>query len=301
MAAGWNVYDLPRSNFIGYIDVSIAGTGCATQTLLTAACNFTSVRVEGNGSTVLKDYTVRDVRAIDIFDYGNASTYWSGITESVQSALTFRIDFGRFPHDEIVILPAKMFKQLVLRINATAVTGANLWDAAPSIYVEVEQYISADKPTEKVILKESILEAVAAAATQHDFDLPLGLWLRGLVFIVDEMTGNWYNLMSLRVNNGAEIPWTGEMHMAVSFDALECNYANATYTANGLVPAGVELIELTAELEDSAYFYVDFDPTRSLKDVLHTETMNDLIFRMPRAASTHVKALVREYIVLGGE
>jgi len=301
MVAGQNTYDLPKSNFIGYIDVNIAGTGCATQTLLTAACNFTSVRVEGNGSTILKDYTLRDVRCLNIFDYGTAPVYWSGITESVQSALPFRIDFGRFVHDEISILPAKMFKQLVLRITATAVTGANLWDAAPSISIEVEQYISADKPTEKVILKDTIISTTAAAATQVDYDLPLGLWLRALMLMVDEMTGNWYNLMSLRVNNGAEIPWTGEMQMQVSVDAAESNITYATYTAAGHVPGGAELNELTAELEDSTYQYIDLDPTRTLKDVLHTETMNDLKFRMPRAASTHVKALAREYIVLGGE
>jgi hypothetical protein len=268
---------------------------------LTVACNFTSVRVEGNGSTVIKDYTLRDVRCINIFDYGTAPVYWSGITESVQSALPFRIDFGRFVHDEISILPAKMFKQLNLVIVATAVTGANLWDAAPSISIEVEQFISADKPTEKVILKDTIVSTNAAAATQVDYDLPLGLWLRALMLMVDEMTGNWYNLMSLRVNNGAEIPWNGEMQLQVSVDAAESNITYATYTAAGVVPGGAELNELTAELEDSTYQYIDMDPTRTLKDVLHTETMNDLKLRVPRAASTAMKLVSREYIVLGGE
>ena len=301
MAAGWNTYDLPRSNFIGYIDVTIVGTGCATQTLLTAACNFTSVRVEGNGSTILKDYTPRDVRCINIFDYGTAPVYWSGVVETVQSALPFRIDFGRFVHDEISILPAKMFKQLVLRINATAVAGANLWDAACQISIEVEQYVSADKPTEKVILKDTILTTNAAAATQVDLDLPLGLWLRAIMLMVDEMTGNWFNVMSLRVNNGAEIPWTGEMQMSVSVDAAESNVTYPPYTAAGVVPGGAELNELTAELEDSTYMYIDLDPRRTLQDVLHTETMNDLKLRVPRAASTAMKSVIREYIVLGGE
>jgi len=301
MVAGQNTYDLPRSNFIGYIDVTIVGAGCATQTLLTVACNFTSVRVEGNGSTILKDYTLRDVRCINIFDYGTAPVYWSAIVEGIQSALPFRIDFGRFVHDEISILPAKMFKQLLLRIQATAIAGANLWDAAPAISIEVEQYVSADKPTEKVILKDTILTTNAAAATQVDLDMPLGLWLRAILLNVDEMTGNWFNLMSLRVNNGAEIPWTGEMQMAVSVDAAESNITYATYTAAGMVPGGAELNELTAELEDSTYLYIDMDPTRTLKDVLHTETMNDLKLRVPRAASTCLKSIVREYIVLGGE
>jgi len=39
-----------------------------------------------------------------------------------------------------------------------------------------------------------------------------------------------------------------------------------------------------------------------LKDVLHTETFNDLTLRLQtRTCSTATKILAREYIVLGGE
>jgi len=270
--------------------------------LLTAACNFPTIEVIGNGSSVMKYYSCRDARAINIYDYGNSLAYFSGITEGEECAMPVRIDFGRFPHDELSILPAKLFKQLQLRITATAVAGANLWDTAVDIGIEVEQYISADKPTEKVILKETIVREDAAGTTMIDFQLPHGLWLRGIVIIVDEMTGNWYNVLQVRVNNGAELPWNGQMVTLVAKNFCESNIAFADYTAGGAVVAGAEILECTEELEDAAYMHIDFDPTRTLKDVLHTETFNDLTLRLQtRTCSTATKILAREYIVLGGE
>jgi len=300
MVAGRNTYPLPRSNFINYIDVTFHSCGCATQTLLTAACNFTSLQVVGNGASVLKDYTLRDARAVNIYDYGSSHAYFSAIVEGLESAIGCRVDFGRFVHDEVCILPAKAFKQLDLIVVATALTGANLWDATVNISMEVEQYVSADDPSKKNILKDTIVRTDAAGTTSVDVSLSLGLWLRGIVMIVDEMTGNWYNDLTIRVNNGAEIPWTGQMFQQVMKNFTEKNIAFATYTAAGAVPAGVELLELTPELEDSAYMEIDLDPKRTLQDVLHTETMNDLVLRVPRAASTATKVLAREVIVLSG-
>jgi len=300
VAVGRNTYQLPRSNFINYIDVAFHRCGCATQTLLTAACNFTSLQVVGNGASVLKDYTMRDARAINIFDYGSSHLYCSAIVEGVESCIGVRIDFGRFVHDTTCILPAKAFKQLDLIVVATAITGANLWDLDVLVSIEVEQYISADDPSKKNILKDTIVRTDAAGTTQVDVSCPLGLWVRGFVVIVDEMTGNWYNDVTLRVNNGAEIPWTGEMYMQCAKNNLEKNVGRATYTAASFVPSTSELMELTNELEDSAYFEIDLDPKRTLEDCLHTETMNDLTLRIPRAASTAEKVLMREVIVLSG-
>jgi len=46
--------------------------------------------------------------------------------------------------------------------------------------------------------------------------------------------------------------------------------------------------------------WIDFDPTRTLKDVLHTEVMNDLKVEIPRVASTADKVIAREIIALSG-
>lgn len=211
------VDNISRSNFIGSMWLSFVDTNGATSNL-TECIEETTTKIEviGNGSVVIKSYDGTMCRKLaqmhsKKIPFRDRTSH----TSLVQEAL-FPIEFGRFPDDEMCLLPAKLFSTLQLKFTWAGTDAATEWDdpAANRKYtIMMREYVSNDDPYSKLILKDSEIESFTTVASGNkDIKIPLGNRIRKFLIYCYEAAvadGTDITNFELRLNGGASVPISG--------------------------------------------------------------------------------------------
>lgn len=182
-----SVFDVPRSNFLGKIAFQMRNSGSAG---VAGAWDVDRVQLVASGGLMLMDLGggSLDVNGgnmlwgIHKFEQGSLPT-GRGASGSFPT-VDLPITFGRVPHDETVILPAKVFRSLQLRVTHQTNTAGTTYAAT----MVTDEYISNDDPKEKLILKRAVFHDEAAGNSKTiRARLPLGNRLRK-IYIFNETT-----------------------------------------------------------------------------------------------------------------
>ena len=224
------------------------------------------------------------------YDYANVQETTSGdgmlnVADAVATAANdevshqpYIISFGRFIGDTLALLPAKAFKTLQLKITYTTGT-ADL--AGLALHVSVDEYVSDDNINDKFLLKKTEIEAKATGTGDVSFDLPLGNAYRRLMLHVGTVTT--VTNMSLRANNGSEIPYTESLINLKLMNAYD--YEMVTTVTLG-------------QIYDASYVMIDLDRADTLSKVLDTANYNDFKLLVSRGTTTSTLTLVAEELVI---
>jgi len=283
--------NLPKTNFIGHILILLKRTALATHAASTLTVNW--IDIVGNGAAQLIHLTGAEVQQLMQFNYANPQQTTSAngnlndadaVATAANSQVSYQpymIDFGRFIGDTAAILPAKLFKTLQLKINYTIATAAL---TSLELSVSTDEYVSDDNPAEKFILKKTEIEAKATGTGDIDFDLPLGNAYRRFMLHASAVTT--VTQVSLRANNGSEIPFTD--------DFIQQQLMNAYDYEMVILPTTVGTIY------DASYIMIDLDRADTLAKAIDTSQLNDLKLRVSRGATTTTLTVVAEEIVVIG-
>ncbi len=214
-------FNLSRSNFLSEVKLRIQETNGATSNFTrvapTVIDSITRIEILGNGNDI-KNY--RGYECVKVAHYLRRTPPAYNRTQGAADVQfqDFPMLFGRFAGDEQAILPARLFRTLVLKyttsfvISATAgfATGTTVADV-----VEVELVDAAKDPSKVVILKETETETFTAGTSGERKSpasgLPLGNKITK-VFIHSYLAGNdtkistGISYVRLGVNNYAETP-----------------------------------------------------------------------------------------------
>lgn len=276
--------NLPKTNFIGNILVALKGVCVATGTI-----TVNKIEVIGNGAATLVSLSGAQIQKIMSFDYSNrqmaVSAAGVNLGDGIAAAGTetvympYIISFGRFIGDTLCMLPAKLFKTLQLKITYSTAVAA--WTSL-ALYVVVDEYVSDEDPATKLILKKTEIEGKATGTGDTDFDLPLGNAYRRLMLYVSACTT--VTTISLRANNGAEIPYTDDWSLIQIMNLYDYEMMGTTYTTLGM------------NWTDN-WVMIDLDRSDTLSKAIDTTNLNDLKLRVSRGATTTTAVLVAEEIV----
>jgi hypothetical protein len=273
--------NLPTSNFIGEVTVKLHVVGTNTSTIsldfirLNAAGNSTIISCEGG-------------------QYRGYLKYQCGsVTPGVAVAATDQVwlltlRFGRGPHDEKVILPAKLYKQLQLSLQVTtAVAGVT----ALGITITADEYYSNDDPRTKFVKTFTLVQTTASAASQRGtVQLNRGRFLKAVYVHVDDsdnVSGNspifggttaLTEPLRVRINNGAETPFEEALDMAKVKNQHTYRFDDADTPDSELTNAAA-----FAGTEEMVCF--DFDVDDSLEHAVNTAAVNDITVTWVGAAS----------------
>lgn len=276
---------LPKANFIGEVVITVHGLGHASQTALTMQGIADPITVIGDGGIQIKSYSAGQVRTLAALDFGQYPLLKSTTSTDTQSWVVIPVEFGRFSRDEVVICPAKSFKTLDLVLNWNT-TNLGYFTTASYIDVCVDEYIGADDPLDKVLSKEVQIDYQSAGTTEVQTDLPLGNLYRGLLCKVSVLAGNEYDSISVRINNGSDIPYTW-----TRLATLSENYMKS--------PLEADYNEFTASgYKTLSFYYINFDHHRDFRGCLDSKQMNDFKLITPRTASTTLYVVTRELVLL---
>ncbi len=250
------------------------------------------IDIIGNGAAQLVHLSGAQVQRIMKFDFANPQQTTSGdllinvadatatAANSEVSTQPYLVNFGRFIGDTACLLPAKLFKSLQLKINYTIGT-ADLSSLA--LYVSTDEYVSDDEPTSKFILKKTEIESKATGTGDVDFDLPLGNAYRRFLLYIGTLTT--VTQVSLRVNNGAEIPFTDDITNLRIMNAYDYEFLTT-------VTLGT--------CYDANYIMIDLDRADTLTKAINTANYNDFKLRVSRGSTTTTLTLIAEEVVTLG-
>lgn len=273
-AATSKTIDLPTSNMIGKVDVRLSGTGGSGTPDVEPL--ITKVEVIANGSAVIKSLSNADLRRIATFDTGVVPE----VTNATGAAtgVTVPVNFGRYVHDLLCMLPAKIFKTLQLKLSfGTLIAATGFVTGTVKLDVVCEEYVSNDDPLSKLILKDTEIESHTSAAAVKDVTLPLGnRYRRVMVFCTngqDDLT-----MIQVRINNGAVIP------LATRFD-------NSTYE---------DSLEYLLQTAFTDVTMIDFDKRKDLSGCLVSSRFNDLKLRYSEAAGSTIRTVACEVVSIRG-
>lgn len=266
---------LPRNNFISRIGFRIRATH-ATSIDLTGK----KVQVIANGNAALFDVEWEDMRALAKFESGTVPEDAAAGTETFLDGV---INFGRFPRDTKCILPAKIFKSLELRLT----TDPNATPTAFDVSVWVEEYVSDDAPSGKLIKRTTISDDKAAGnSSALSFDLLTGNLIRAVIVHTDDVDNVGGEPLTVKVNGGVEIPFT------MRFDQLrEQNEQTYRFEDGSVHTAGT----------DEKWVRIDFDVLEDLAGVLDSSRMTQLKLHAKGASSGtsgNVKTILEELLAV---
>ena len=210
----WNC-DLPKSNYIKAIYVRFRGTNGSSMTEALMETMVCRVKVESDGGGVIKYLDAQQVR--DVSQLRNSvRPDLHDINDGVMG-MSLPLYFTRYEGDETCLLPSMLFRTLKLDITLSGGqgAGANTSFDADSVKIDVTlDELEAGTDDEKTIKSHYILKDTEreskATSTTHDFNLPLGNLLRGVLIessafgAASSMRDKWY----CTLNNGAKIPYT---------------------------------------------------------------------------------------------
>jgi hypothetical protein len=248
-ATGTETIDLPKANFLAKILVRIFNVSGTTPTF-----SLDKVEVIANGSSVVWSTRGDQLSRQMFYHYGMQKGNSFDVVSTGDS--TGGPFFGRQDRDTFVVFPAKLFRTLQLKLSFT------LGGTTPvyNVSVVADEWISDDDPTTKLIMKTVFLEEKASGAATKDYDLPLGnLFKQFQIFVTTAPTVSNKVLVSLRINGGAEIPYSMDYQALTNENAITKNLDSSVTMANDA--------------------FVDFDYDGSLADVKDSALYNDLKFR----------------------
>jgi hypothetical protein len=213
--------NLSKANFTSEVDLKIAVTNGATSNSPTTSIPATVVdgtlRIEilANGGDV-KNYRGYECIKWAQFLRGAKPGQNQTMAGAAVQQQFFPIYFGRHFGDELCMLPSKLYKTLVLKVQTTypisATAGFVTLSEREDVY-ELE-YISDDDPSSKIILRELEVIQYTSSATSGESRVPQGgLPLGNLItkVLLHEYTagvddGTDYPYVRLGINNFSEIP-----------------------------------------------------------------------------------------------
>lgn len=278
------IWTLPKSNFICLIHLKIKGTG-NTETIDVTDI-VTNINVTGNGDRTIYNTTGAHNRTLINFLAGTAliATGAAGAYSDVD----YLIPFGRCQYDKDVILPAKIFSSLQLRIDLGVIVGAGHFDASgATFWGEILEYVADDNPKEKLAVKTIDQErdiASKAGLGEAYCDLPLGHRYKAIMMYASGTDGTTVTTVKCEFNNGSEIPFSRDWLMVQDYNAC--------------------VMDLAAAIAN--YAFVPFDPARfqpggseagRIEDCPDSGALNDarLVFTC-NAGSQTIDVLLQQYV-----
>jgi len=280
--------NLPKTNFINNLLIRLQRTAAATHAASTTTIAW--IDVVGNSSSSIIHLSGAEAQKFMLFDYANAQQTTSAngalnladgtasAANSEVSSYPYIISFGRFIGDTLAVLPAKAFKSLQLKITYTNGT-ADL--AGLALYVSIDELVSDDAVNTKFMLKKTEIEGKATGTGDVDFDLPLGNAYRRIMLGVSAATT--VTTISLRANNGSEIPFTDEYINIQLMNAYD-------YELVSTVTLG--------QIYTPLYILIDLDRADTLGKVVDTANYNDLKLRVSRGSTTTTTTVIAEEVVI---
>lgn len=208
-------YDVPRNNFIHKLLVNVKNTnGSTSNTATDIEDTVTKIELIGNGNTTIKSYRGIECRRLAQERDGDLPPEVVTQAGSAVQNACFPINFGRFVHDTTYILPAKIYSTLQLKISVlfTDSTTVGWTSSATNAKVDIlmEEYISADSPSSKLILKETEQRTFTTAASgEEDVKLALGNRYRKILVRAYEAAvedGTNITDVEVRLNGGNVVP-----------------------------------------------------------------------------------------------
>ena len=212
--------DLSKANFLGEVRLRMTWLNGSTTNLSTRIEDDVDlIQILANGGAV-KFFNGVTCRKMAHYSRGIRPTTDYNELAATDQIADFPLLFTRFPGDEVCVLPAKVFRTLQLKVNIsmtlsdTTAYEATFAAANADYYVHEVEYISADDPTSKKILKETDVDSYTTVAS-GDVDrptggLPLGNIIRKILIYCREdgcEDGTDITHLRLGVNNFSEIPY----------------------------------------------------------------------------------------------
>ena len=274
-ASSIETIDLPKANFLAKVLIRIFNVSGTSPTWSTDR-----IEVIANGSSVV--WSTRG----DQFSRQNRYHYGSQNNKSLDAvAASSGIGscfFGRTDKDTVIIFPAKLFRTLQLKLSITIGGTTPVYQYS----VIADEWISADDPGAKLVMKTVFIEEKAAGAVIKDFDLPLGnLYKQFQLFVTTAPTVSVRYTASARINGGAEIPYA-------------MDYEPGTEENQAVKNLNAEDGAVFAQGELPNDLFLDFDLDGSLGDVKDSAQYNDFKIRLdPGANDPGITRLVTTELV----
>lgn len=267
-ADGTETVDLPKANFLGSITLRIANVSGTTPTN-----NATKIEVIANGSSVVWSVDGDQFSRQSQYHYGvEVGTDFDGLTTGASIGKAF---FGRHDKDTFVVFPAKLFRTLQLKVTFDVGGTTPVYDYS----VIADEWISDDDPLAKLVMKTVEIEQKASGSGVRDFDLPLGnIYKQFQLFVGTVPSSSTIKYVaSVRINGGAEIPYTQDYELGTEENQMTKNLA--AEMANDLI--------------------IDFDYDLSLADTKDSSQYNDFKVRLDSGTnSTTAKLITTELVRL---
>ncbi len=272
---------LPTSNFIGRLTGKLHVVGTNTSTV-----SLDTIRILAAGQSQLVSLEGGQLRGIN--KYMNGSVTPGVAVAGTDQIWVFTVNFGRFAHDERMILPAKLYKQLSIQLSiTTAVAGVT----AIGLTLTADEYFSNDDPRTKLVRTVGIVQTTASAANQRgQVQLNRGRLLRAVYVHFDDpdnVSGNspvyggtvaTTEPLRVRINNGAETPFEEAADMAKVKNQETYRFDDAD------TPDG-ELTNAAAFAGTEEMICFDFDVGDTLEHSVNTAAVNDISVTWVGAAS----------------
>lgn len=273
--------NLPTSNFIGRLTVKLHVVGTDTSTI-----RLDFVRVTAAGNAVIWATEGGQLRGINKYQNG---TVTAGVAVSTTDQIwVFTLNFGRGTHDETMILPAKLYKQLQLQLQATTATAGI---TATGITITADEYYSNDDPRTKLVRTVNLVQTVASAANlRGQVQLNKGRFLRAVYVHFDDPDNVSANSpvyggtvvttepIRVRINNGAETPFEEAADMAKIKN-------QETYRFDDADTPDAELTNAAAFAGTEEMVCFDFDVTDDMSHAVNTAAVNDITVTFTSAGS----------------
>ena len=268
--------NLSKANFTSEVDLKIQVTNGATSNTAATQVQPATVldgtlRIEilANGGGVKNYRGYECVKWAHFLRGAKPSADQTQLGAALQQQF-FPIYFGRHFGDELCMLPSKLYKTLVLKVQTTypiSLTAGFLGLSEKEDVYELE-YISDDDPSSKIILRELEVIQYTSSATTGESRVPQGgLPLGNLITKVllheyqsstsPSQDGSDYPYVRLGINNFSEIPigltrWQNmqdknKLDYGLPVDEYSCLLYTATAVAHPTRVSRITSISLTAQ------------------------------------------------------
>ena len=273
--------ELPKSNYIKAIYIRFRGTSGSSMTEALMQTMVCRVKVESDGGGVIKYLDAQQVR--DIAQLRNEMRPDISIINNGVRGMSLPLYFTRYEGDETCLLPSMLFRTLKLDLTLSGGQGAggNTSFDAGTVKIDVTlDELEAGTDDEKTIKSHYILKdterETAATTTTHDFNLPLGNLLRGVLIEATafgdaaNMRDKWY----CTLNNGAKIPYTDTWQQELGINQQQWKMCGYGLDAQGLYGNDPQATDESIYTYQRIFMW--FDEGNNLQHCIDTALYNDV-------------------------
>lgn len=264
-ADGTETVDLPKSNFLAKVLIRVYNVSGTSPT-----ANVTKVEVVADGSSVVWSTDGDQFTRQNQYHYGvEVGNDFDAVSTGASLGSVF---FGKHDKDTFVIFPAKLYRTLQLKLTFDVGGTTPVYNYS----VIADEWVSPDDPLSKLVMRTVEIEQKASASGVRDFDLPLGnLYRLFQLFTGTAPTAAVKYVISVRINGGAEIPYTMDYEAGTEENQQVKNLA----------------AEMASDL------FIDFDLDNSNGDLKDSAGYNDLKLRIDSAGDATTAKLVTTELV----